>query len=673
MKSWIGEITELETLYKSLKGFLPDLEKELNQLLQTEDANVALLYSRRCLEVIITDLCESELKRPRKTEPLKGIIDKLRHEDKVPSHIIVSMLNLNSLSTFGTHPKEFDPRQVKPVLIDLTTIIEWYLKYKKIGLKSPVEKGEKDKEKKKSETPDDTKVPVYKQVTESASIRSSRSKIWKIISYISILVIVVLIVIYAIGDRKKGKDLSGIEKSIAVLPFENWSQTEEFAYMGDAIANEISTHLANIEGFHVFSFTSTSKFKGLDKPSIPQIGRELGANFIIEGTVERQDQDVSIHVQVIQTANDEHLWAEEFKGQWKDIFTIRANITRRIAGELQTILSPEEIKKIENKPTQDLEAYDYYLLGRHSWNQRSVEELLKAKTFFEKAIEADPEFALAYAGLAQLYITLPMYVSWRPGDAYPHAMTLALKALELDSTLAEAYTAIGGVKYSYYWDYAGSVKDFEHAIQLNPNHSTAYQWYADNLFYAGDFRQSLEMYKKALQIDPLSPVISALYGFLLYYNNQKDSAISYLQRNISTDPEIGYFHWSLGVIYIMEKEYEQSVEELQKAVNLSGEPLYYLALLGEAYSKIGKLEETKRLLDTIEVRTTDAYTSYFPKAMLLSELGEKEEALKCLQKAYEERMELLRTLKYVDHFSFSNLRSDPRFVEIVNKVWEKDH
>ena len=335
---WSAEIKELEVLYSSFKDQFPNLRKELEQLIRTDDANVVLLYSRRCLEVIVTDLCESELKRPRKTEPLKGIIDKLNHEEKVPAHIITSMLNLNSLSTFGAHPKEFNPRQVKPVLLDLTTIIEWYLKYKKIDLISPEEKVEDDKEKKKSKILDDIKAPVYKQVTESVSIGSSRSKIWKIISYISILVIVVLIVIYTIGDRKKGKDITGIEKSIAVLPFENWSQTEEFAYLGDAIANEISTHLANIEGFEVLSFSSTSRFKDSDRLTIQQIGKQLHANFIVEGSVERQDQDVSINVQVIQAANDYHIWAEEFKGKWKDIFELRAGITKKIAAELQTIL-----------------------------------------------------------------------------------------------------------------------------------------------------------------------------------------------------------------------------------------------------------------------------------------------------------------------------------------------
>jgi adenylate cyclase len=667
MTIWSAEIKELEILYASIKGKFPELERELDKLVKADDENMVLLYSRRGLEVIITDLCECELKRPRKTEPLKGIIDKLRHEEKIPGYIITSMHGLNDLSAYGAHPKDFDPRQVKTALNNLATIIDWYLKYKGTGSLSEMNVEGKSE----STISADKEPPKEKQKAGIISPESSHSKKWKIISYLTILIIVVLIVIYVDGERKKGKDLSGIEKSIAVLPFENWSQSEEFAYMGDAIANEISTHLANIKGFHVYSFTSTSKFKGPDIPSITQIGKQLGANFIIEGSVERQDQDVSIHVQVIQAANDYHLWAEEFKGKWKDIFTLRASITKNIAAELETILSPDEIKKIENKPTQNLEAYDYYLLGRNSWNQRSVEEILKAKSFFEKAIDADPEYALAYAGLAQCYITFPMYLSWRPGDAYPYAMTLALKALELDSMLAEAYTAIGGVKYSYYWDFSGSVKDFEHAIKLNPNHSTAYQWCADDLFYTGNYRQSLEMYKQAIKIDPLSPVINALYGFLLYYNNQKDSAFSYLQRKTNNDPTIGYFHWSLGMIYFMEKEYNKSVEELQKAVDYSGEPFYYLALLGVAYSKTGNLKETERILDTIEARSTNAYTSYFPRAMLLAELGKKEEALNCLQKAYEERTEFLQTLKYVDRYSFSNLRSDPRFIEIVEKVWRE--
>src|SRR4030042_1246950 len=650
MQIWSSEIKELESIFTSLKGRFPELEKELKQLIETEDANVVMLYSRRCLEVIITDLCEKELKRPRKTEPLKVIIDKLHKEEKVPSHIITSMDGLNSLSTYGAHPKKFDPRQVKPVLNNLSSIIEWYLKYKR------------KEEKHESKIPDDIKEHI---------VKPTRSKIWKIISYASILVIVALIVIYAASERKRVKDLSGIEKSIAVLPFENWSQSEEFAYLGDAIANEISTHLANIEGFHVLSFTSTSRFKGSDRPALQQVGRELRANFIIEGTVERQDQYVSINVQVIQAANDYHLWAEEFKGQWKDIFILRANITKKIAAKLQTILAPEEIKKIENEPTQDLEAYDYYLLGRNSWNHRSSEELFKAKSFFEKAIDTDPEFALAYAGLAQCYSTVPMYVSWRPGDAYPQAMTLALKTLELDSTLAEAYTAIGGIKDSYYWDESGAVKDFKHAIELNPNHSTTYHWYSETLLYSGFYRESVEMIRLALKIDPLSPIFNSLYGLQSYYDNQKDFAISYLQSMIKINPDIGPYHWSLGTIYLMEGEYSKSAQELELAVNLSGGTFYYIALLGIAYSKMGKLQETQKLLDKIEARTTDVYTSYFPKAILLSELGKKEEALKCLQKAYEERMELVRSLKFVDRFFFLNLRSDPRFIEITEKAWRE--
>jgi TolB-like protein/Tfp pilus assembly protein PilF/lambda repressor-like predicted transcriptional regulator len=463
-----------------------------------------------------------------------------------------------------------------------------------------------------------------------------------------------------------------LDKSIAVLPFENWNNEEEFQHLGDAIANEISTQLSLIHQFHVISYTSSSQYKESEKPPISQIGKELHANFIIEGTVERQVENVSIHVQVINAADDYHLWAHEFKGKWKDIFTIRANIAKKVAEELNAVLSADEVEKIEKIQTTNITAYDYYLLGRNLWSERSKEGILKAKSLFEKAIDADPEFALAYAALAQLYAISPVYISWRPIEAYPQAMTLALKALEHDSTLAEAYSAIGAVKGSYYWDIHGAIEEFQHAIKLNPRHSTAYHWYAENLFLLGRYEEAVEKLDSALQIDPLSPVLNSFYGFYLYYVKKKDEAISHLQKMIEFYPEIGHFHWTLGLIYSYEGNFNRAIEELQKAVKLSGEPFYFLAHLGEAYSRIGNLSETQRLLDTINARTIDAYTSYFPKAMLLAELGRNEEALDNLQKAYDERMELILNLKYVDLISFSNLRSDPRFIKIMEMVWHRN-
>jgi len=383
MQIWSSEIKNLEVLYTSIKSKFPVLEKELERLVKADDENMVLLYSRRCLEVIINDLCECELKRSRKTEPLKGIIDKLNREEKVPSHIIVAMQHLNSVSTFGAHPKDFDPEQVRPVLINLTTIIKWYLKYKetKIGAKAEAEEI----------------VTEPKGMDDStAQAQKLKRRLILFLSGLALVVVIVVVALFLFNIIGGGKQIVRMEKSIAVLPFENWNSDEEYAHMGDAIANEINTQLSKINEFHVFSYTSTSQYKGSNKPSIPVIGKELGANFIIEGSVERQKEDVSIHVQIIRAENDEHLWAEEFKGKWENIFKIRANIAVRIADELKIVLTPEEIQQIEEETTNNPEAYNLYLKGRYFWNFRTEETLLKAMEFFNQALIQDSNYALAY-------------------------------------------------------------------------------------------------------------------------------------------------------------------------------------------------------------------------------------------------------------------------------------
>ena len=285
MQIWSAEIKEIESLYTSIKGRFPELEKELEQLIETKDANVVMLYSRRCLEIIVSDLCEFELKRPRKTEPLKGIIDKLHSEEKVPSHIITSMDHLNSLSTYGAHPKEFDPQQVKPVLNNLTTIIEWYRKYKDNQIIS--------KAKTEEAKPDIEKPVNFKELNHKPN-----KKIITLLSgllLVGAIVIILLFIFDIIGGGERAEDLTKLEKSIAVLPFENLSSDEEQAWFSDGITDVIINQLSKISDLRVLSRTATLKYgEKEEKKSIPEIGEELGVNYLIEGTVQRQENKMRI-------------------------------------------------------------------------------------------------------------------------------------------------------------------------------------------------------------------------------------------------------------------------------------------------------------------------------------------------------------------------------------------
>jgi TolB-like protein len=507
---------------------------------------------------------------------------------------------------------------------------------------------------------------VPKQEVEVIPLPQSNLKT-KIITG-SVIILVIIALGYFILPRIV-KPSAVLEKSIAVLPFKNDSPDAENQYIIDGTMEAVLDNLCKIANLKVLSRTTVEQYRSTAK-SVPEIAKELKVSYILEGSGQKYGDEIRLTVQLIDAVNDKHIWSSPYDRNIKDIFKIQSEIAQAIATEIKAIITSEEKELIEKIPTTSLTAYDYYLLGRSLWIQRSNEGILKAKSLFEKAIETDPEFALAYAVLAQLYCTLPFYNSWRPGDTYPHAMTLAIKALELDSTLSEAYSVIGAVKGGYYWDNQAAIKEFQHAIKLNPNQSTSYQWYSEELFYSGRFQEAVEIDELALKIDPLSPVINSIYALHLSYVNKKSKAVSHLNNMIDKYPGIGHFHWTLGIIFLMDKEYARAVEELQKAADLSGEPFYYLAQLGEAYNRAGKPYETQRLLDTINARTINEYTSYFPKAMLLAELGRNEEALYNLKRAYEERAEMMTSLKYIDTVSFSNLRSDPEFIRIMDMVWQ---
>ena len=305
MTIWSAEIKELETICTSITGRLIDLEKELEKLVNADDENMVLLYSRRCLEVIVTDLCEKELKRPRKTEPLKGIIDKLNREEKVPSNIIASMHSLNSLSTFGAHPKEFDPRQVKPVLNNLTTIIEWYLKYKEPG---PETLGEKKEE-----------------IT-------------------------------------KADDMPRFENSIAVLPFHDMSPQKDQEYFCDGMTEEIINALTHVESLKVIARTSSFAFKERYE-DIREIGKKLDVETLLEGSVWKADNRIRITAQLIKVADGSHLWSEKFDREIDDVFAIQDEISLAITDNLKVKLLGEEKAAIVKRHTENLEAYNLYLKG----------------------------------------------------------------------------------------------------------------------------------------------------------------------------------------------------------------------------------------------------------------------------------------------------------------------
>lgn len=511
------------------------------------------------------------------------------------------------------------------------------------------------------------KTTPEKEAREDMPGQPSRLAGWKIATYISLLVIAGMVTFHLITRNGHKEPAPEAETSIAVLPFENWSSDEAYFYLGDAITDEIILQLWQAGAFdRVLSRSSTMQYKET-RASIPVIAEQLGVNYIIEGSIQRQQEHVSIRVQVIRAREEDHIWAHEYNGDWKDIHRIQDNIAKEIAEKLKVVLTPVQLVQIEQAPTGDLDAYEYYLLGKYLRSQRTPESLLKATDLFKKAIKIDPGFARAYTGLARCYGNLAFYGSLRPGEAYPPALELAEKALEIDSLFSEAYDVIAVYDLFFNYDFAGAEKNLKRALELDPNNLEVYKSLSELYFFRGQFIESVAMDQRALVLHPAYPLEDALFGIHLYFAGYKDSAISVIAEKINRDTACTICHTYLGVIYLHEAEYEKSIAEFEKT--LSSFSPFAFTQLGLAYSKSGDLDATRSILDTLEYRAKKEYIPYSMRGALLAELGRDQEALEYLRRGYDEREEYLLLMLHIDTISYGDLRAEPRFVEIYHKVW----
>lgn len=477
---------------------------------------------------------------------------------------------------------------------------------------------------------------------------------------VSVLSIVLLILNPLIKRKLPGS--SEIGKSIAVLPFTNLSNDPEQEYFSDGMVDEIIDRLFKIGDLKVISRTTSMRYKNTTQ-SLKEIASELNVSAILEGSVRRAGNNVRITVQLIDARTDTHLWSEIYDRDISDIFSIQSEVAQAVAKELKAVIKPEEKSLIEKISSENLEAYDYYLLAEHLRQQRTPESLWKAKTIFEKAIEADPGFAKAYIGLAHCYGNLAFYANLKPSEAYPPAMELAHKALELDSLFSDAYIVIGAVDLFYHFNFADAEINYKRAFELAPNNPEVYARFAEMFVYKGKFSEAVEWDRRGLALDPTFSTRDGLYGLHLYFAGRKDTAISILNRIAEHNP---ISHFYLGVIYLREGEYEKSIDELEKTL-ASFSPLT-ITQLGLAYSKSGALSETARMLDTLLARSGREFVPRSMIGSLMAEMGRNKEALDYLRKGYEEREEFIMLLKNVDKISYRNLRSDREFSEIIGKV-----
>ena len=457
------------------------------------------------------------------------------------------------------------------------------------------------------------------------------------------------------------------QKSIAVLPFDNLSRDPDNAYFAEGIQDEILTRLAKVADLKVISRTSTQKYKSAPD-NLRDIAKQLGVLNILEGSVQRAADQVRVTVQLINATTDAHLWAETYDRKLTDIFAVESDIAKTIADTLHAKLTGSEKSAIAKRPTADTEAYELYLKGRFFWNKRTGPDLRKAIAYFNQAIAKDPNYALAYAGLADAYVLLPPYGAASALESFPQAEAAAKKALELDDALAEAHTSLAQVLLCYDFDFEGSTREFERAIALNPNYATAHHWYGSGPpLSLGEFDRAIAELKRAQQLDPLSLIINADLGSGFVTARRYDDAIAQLRKTIEMDPHFYYAHWNLGEALELKGQLREAFAEYKKAAELNDDPLV-LSLVAQAEAKLGQRDDARKMLEQLEQLATRRYVGNYAFALVHIALGEKEKAIEDLDHAYRDRVGPDIALLKVDPM-LDPLRGDPRFEALVQKVF----
>jgi len=455
------------------------------------------------------------------------------------------------------------------------------------------------------------------------------------------------------------------EKSIAVLPFENLSEEKSSAYFADGIQDEILTRLSKIADLKVISRTSTQRYKHTSQ-SPSQIAHQLGVANLLEGSVQRTNDQVRVNVQLITAANDTHLWAETYDRELTDIFVVESDIATTIAKTLQARLTGAEEAAIAKRPTANREVYELCLKGRFFWNKRTAADLRKAIEYFNQALDKDPSYAPAYAGLTDAYLILSQYGAASPADSFPQAIAAAKKAIELDDTLAEAHTSLACSLAYYDFDFEQSVKEFERAIQLNPNYATAHHWLSNGVLSAlGRFERAIAEGKRAVELDPLSLVINADLGQDFFYARRYDEAIAHLRKTIEMDPRFYFAHWVLGTALQLKGQLSDAIAEYSKAVELNDDPSV-LALLGQAYARAGQRDEAQKILVRLSGEARSRYVQAYSFVLMYLALGDKERAIDEMERGYRERDANVAQIK-TDPM-LDDLRGNQRFEALVNQI-----
>jgi eukaryotic-like serine/threonine-protein kinase len=452
--------------------------------------------------------------------------------------------------------------------------------------------------------------------------------------------------------------------SIAVLPFVNASGDPKMDYVSDGICESLINALSQIPRLKVIARSSSFKYKGQEVDP-QEVAKSLGVEAVFTGRVSVQSDNIIIHAELVDTRNKRQLWGEQYTRKITDLMALQNDISREISDNLKLKLTSEEEKLLNKRYTEDAEAYELYLKGRYEWARLSVEGWQKALDYFDAAVKKDPNYALAYSGESDAYAGLAFRIS-APKEVMPKAKAAAIKALELDSQLAEAHVSLANILERYDWDRQGAEREYREAMRLNPNYVLGLNWYGLFLMRSGRSAEAVAELKRGLESDPLSIVVTTDLGWAYYHARQYDLAIEEFKKALAMDKGFAWAHNLLGFAYLQQGKHKEALGEIQSAVDLSGRQSAYLAFLARVNAISGNRNAVTKALDELNGMSQQRYVSPYYMSTVYAAMNDKEETFKWLEKAYDER-DLNLVYLNVDPV-FDGLRDDPRLKTLLNNI-----
>ena len=453
--------------------------------------------------------------------------------------------------------------------------------------------------------------------------------------------------------------------SVAVLPFEDADASPDTEYLRDGLTDRIIDALSQLPGLRVMARSTVFRYKG--RAITPRrVGLELGVQAILTGRVERRGQAMSLQIELVDVADGARLWGAEHAGEGRDLLAVLEGVAVEVPAQLRLKLLPREEARLRKRPTESDAAFRLYLQGRFYWNKRTQSGLQRSLELFEQAVQEDPRFPLAHAGLADAYAILGGFGYLPAAEAYSKARIEATKALELDPDLAEAHSTLATVNYRFDWDWSGAEREFRLALRSNPGYAPAHQWQAVFQVLMGRFEAGLASGERALELDPMSVVVQWTRGYLLYYMRRFDDALEQHRRTLALDPTFARVHIDIGLIHALRGDFQAAIEELQKALGLLEDNPGLLASLGYVYALAGDRPEAGRILEELAARSKRRPVSAFTVALVHVGLGDVDAAFAWLERSLEHREDAMVSLKVNPRID--GLRGDPRLVSLMRRV-----